>query len=143
MDTKFFARETQLRRSAATHAEFLYFGNLTAGKRIDLWLRAFARVAGSRQQVHFTLVGDGPARSELERLSRELGIEPRVTFAGFRQRHESGLPGPRTFSFFRRVWGLVLVEAMAAGLPCIARACRRDRRPDTGGNHGVHGGYAT
>lgn len=39
-----------------------------------------------REDVHLLVVGEGPARVELETLSRELGLSDRVTFTGLVQR---------------------------------------------------------
>ncbi len=51
-------------------------------KRTDLSLRAFALVRDRHPDATLTLLGDGPERSRLENLARELGIDPAVTFAG-------------------------------------------------------------
>ena len=54
-------------------------GTLSGKKGHDVLLRAFAQV-GSFARLE--LVGDGPLRSELEELARELGVESRVRFHG-------------------------------------------------------------
>lgn len=124
VDTEFFAREASARRQGRPGPEFLYVGHLTAGKRIGDVIRAFARVLPRFPDARLTLVGDGPERSALEGLCAEMGVAGRVAFEGFRQRPE--VPGylarARVFLFpsVYDVWGLVLVEAMAAGVPCIA-----------------------
>jgi len=124
VDTGFFARESAQCRRGPSGPEFLYVGHLTAGKRLDLILQAFARVLGKCPDARLTLVGDGPERGALESDCARLGIAARVSFEGFRQRPE--IPGylarARAFLFPSQydVWGLVLVEAMAAGVPCIA-----------------------
>lgn len=124
VDTEFFAREAALLRTAAPGPEFLYVGHLTAGKRIGDIIRALARVLPRFPDARLTLVGDGPERPALQGLAAAVGVAHRVSFEGFRQRPE--IPGylarARVFLFpsVYDVWGLVLVEAMAAGVPCIA-----------------------
>jgi glycosyltransferase involved in cell wall biosynthesis len=124
VDTEFFVREATRLRTGPPGPEFLYIGNLTEGKRVDLLLKAFARVASTRPAVHLRLVGDGPMRPALEKMCRDAGIESQVSFEGFRQRADipSYLARAAGFLFPSQydVWGLVLVEAMAAGLPCVA-----------------------
>jgi glycosyltransferase involved in cell wall biosynthesis len=124
VDTEFFRREARRLGTAERGAEFLYVGHMTEGKRVDLLLRAFQRVVHQRGDALLTLVGDGPSRAGLETLAHDLGIASRVRFEGFRQRDQ--IPGylARACGFVfpseYDIWGLVLVEALAAGVPCIA-----------------------
>ena len=59
---------------------FLSMGRLLHLKGFDLGLEAFARTQA--QDAEFWIVGDGPERARLERLSRTLGIAERVRFLG-------------------------------------------------------------
>ena len=124
VETEFFERETRERRRGPAGPGFLYVGNFTPGKRLDLLLDAFARVAAARGEPRLTMVGDGPSREALALQAAALGIAGRVSFEGYRQRHEipDYLARARCFVFPSEydIWGLVLVEAMAAGLPCLA-----------------------
>lgn len=125
VDTGFFATETaRLRNADVPGQEVLCIGDLTTRKGIDLLLPAFARAATGRPQAMLTLVGDGPERERLERQAAALGIAGQVRFEGYRQRHElpAYLARARCLAFPTRfdIWGLVLPEAMAACVPCLA-----------------------
>ena len=124
VDTEFFRRETAALRGASTGEEILVIGDLTPRKGIDLLLPAFARVVGERPAARLTLVGDGPERPQLEALAARLGITGQVEFAGYQQRAQipAFLARARCLAFPTRfdIWGLVLPEAMAAEVPCIA-----------------------
>lgn len=124
VDTEFFRAETARLRGSQTGPEILSIGDLTERKGIDLLLRAFAPVAATRPDARLVIVGDGPLRSQLEALARDLGIAAQVEFAGFHQRAEmpAFLARARCLAFPTRfdIWGLVLPEAMAAGLPAVA-----------------------
>lgn len=93
----------------------LFVGRLQARKRVDNLLRA---CAGLENQPALTIVGDGPARSELETLARK--IYPQACFAGARQ-------GEALDDYFRSAdlfvlpgtGGLAVQQAMAHGLPVI------------------------
>jgi glycosyltransferase involved in cell wall biosynthesis len=96
-------------------------------KRIDLLLRAFARVRRDHPEIRLHLVGDGPLRRALRRLARRLNLEDSVTFHGY-------LPKERAVGILHRshalvlssdveTFGVVLVEALACGLPVIATRC--------------------
>jgi len=102
----------------------LSIGYLEAGKRIDLALRAVAAARAEGLDVALDVAGDGSRRPALERLAGELGLGDRVRFLGYQdyaavkrcyeQAHVLVFPTECD------IWGLVLVEAMAAGLVCLS-----------------------
>ena len=99
-------------------------GRLVGQKGIDDLVTAFARVpekvGGSA--VKLLIVGDGPAREELERLSASLGIRERVTFLGHREDIPDLLRIMDIVVFPSRFEGLpiALLEAMAMEKPIVA-----------------------
>lgn len=105
-------------------AKFLLFvGRLDHRKNIGFLFQALRQVCG-RFDVQLILVGDGPDRQHLQDEARQLGVLDRVHFLG-------KLPFERVvnwyvisdvfcFSSLSETQGLVLVEAMAAGLPVVA-----------------------
>jgi L-malate glycosyltransferase len=87
-------------------------------------LRAFAAVKRVHGGARLTIAGSGPARADLERLSRELGVAPDVTFAG-RIDNEQIADLYRSASLLvnpSRVdnMPISLLEAMASGLPIVS-----------------------
>jgi len=68
------------------------------------------------------LIGDGPDRSECERLSRELGIEKEVIFLGKQEGLAQLLACADLFLLPSQSesFGLAALEAMAVGLPVIS-----------------------
>ncbi len=96
-------------------------GRLVKKKSINLLLQAFKEVA--KPNAELVLVGDGPLRAQLEDLAIELSIENRVKFLGY----VSGAGKyVRLFDVFvlpsgsAEAFGIVLLEAMIAGVPVIA-----------------------
>jgi glycosyltransferase involved in cell wall biosynthesis len=57
--------------------------SLSPQKEQEVFLRAACRLAKTRGDLHFVLVGDGPTRPLLERLASKLGIQGSLTFTGF------------------------------------------------------------
>jgi glycosyltransferase involved in cell wall biosynthesis len=102
---------------------FLYLGRLDDEKRIHILLRAVASLT-EFPNVRVELVGDGGEREYLERLSRELGIEDRVSFLGHIK--DSDLPAAyeRCTAFvmpsIAELQSIATMEAMASGRPVIA-----------------------
>jgi glycosyltransferase involved in cell wall biosynthesis len=73
-------------------------------------------------RLRVLLVGDGPLRQEIERRARALGIVDRVLFAGERDDVPQIMGAAMdvlVFPSLHEGLGLVLVEAQAAGLPCL------------------------
>lgn len=94
----------------------LYVGRLSPEKRVD-WLRP---VLAALPQVRLAIVGDGPARPELERLFAET---PTV-FTGYLQGDELARAYAAADMFVfpaaNETLGNVVLEAMASGLPVVA-----------------------
>ncbi|GAA5511401.1 D-inositol-3-phosphate glycosyltransferase [Deinococcus carri] len=93
-------------------------------KAVDVVLRALARLRAQGLDLHFTLVGEGALRPELETLARELGVWEACTFVGQRSTAEGvrrDLAAADLFLMPSRTEGLprALLEAMAQGLPAL------------------------
>jgi len=97
-------------------------GRLGREKNVELALEAFARLAVP--EARLVLVGEGPHREALERAAHRLHVADRTTFAGEYTRE--ALPDvyasadALVFTSRSETQGLVLVEALAAGLPVVA-----------------------
>jgi glycosyltransferase involved in cell wall biosynthesis len=96
--------------------------NLRPEKGHDVLLAAAAQVCREHPNVRFQLAGDGPMRPQLEQQARDLGIGPNVAFLGHREDVPELLAHSDLFVLPSRTEAFPngLVEAMAAGLPCIA-----------------------
>ena len=95
-------------------------GALRPEKRIDRLLRVFAAV---RQEwgAELLIVGDGPSRSALETMAKDLSIEAAVTFAGAQDDVAPFLKRMDVFAITSDTeqMPISVVEAMAAGLPVV------------------------
>ncbi len=97
-------------------------GSLIPRKAFDLALRAFAVARRDHPQLRLRLVGDGPERGSLEALSRQLGIADYADFVGYREDVPEQLGKGEVFVLpsLNENQPLALLEAMGAGLACIA-----------------------
>jgi len=59
-----------------------FVGSLKPWHGVETLLEAFLVLAARLPDIHLLVVGDGPARADLERVVRERGAERRVTFVG-------------------------------------------------------------
>jgi glycosyltransferase involved in cell wall biosynthesis len=117
------ARPTRDYSSAGDVARLLYVGRFCEPKGVLQLLDAFERV-GRRHAVSLTMVGHGPLEETLRGVIATRGLGPCVTVRGFVDQPE--LPALYAehdlvaFPTLEDTFGIVLLEAMAAGLPVIA-----------------------
>ncbi len=92
-------------------------------KDVPSLIAAFARCA-HRARARLALIGDGPDRARAEALARELGIADRVRVAGAVSDTAAEYAAFDIFALSSRTeqMPLVVLEAMAAGLPIAAPA---------------------
>jgi teichuronic acid biosynthesis glycosyltransferase TuaC len=113
-------------QGASDEPVILSVGNLIPIKGHDVLLRAFAGVHKRFPAVRCDIIGDGPERSRLGQLARELGIAFRVRFLGRQSRSQVAHAMQRCsiFALPSRYEGLgcVYLEAMSAQKPVVA--CR-------------------
>ncbi|MBE7473083.1 MAG: glycosyl transferase family 1 [Anaerolineae bacterium] len=108
-------------RTSSGPLKLLFVGRLRYYKGLDTLLHALTQLP----QVHLTIVGIGPMQAQWQALSQELGLSSRVNFAGeidethlpdyYHQADVFVLPSNAR----SEAYGIVLLEAMAAGLPCV------------------------
>ena len=91
-------------------------------KGLDHFLKAVARVAPLVPETRFIIVGDGPLRGELEALAKRLTVGESVCFLGFRSdaREITRLLDVLVVPSLTEGSPLVVLEAMAAGVPVVA-----------------------
>jgi glycosyltransferase involved in cell wall biosynthesis len=115
--------ERSCNRDAAVR--FLVVGRLAPQKNYALLLRAFAN--GRRVGDTLTIVGDGPERSSLERLTARLELEAHVCFSGHLASPDAEYGRADCLLLSSDYEGVpaVVIEAIAAGLAIVATDCSR------------------
>ena len=99
-----------------------HVGNFTEQKNHLLWIEVAREIARRDPNARFLLVGDGELRPIIERKVDKLKMADRFVFAGTRTDVPRLMVGATDVFFFPSLWeglGLALVEAQAAGLPCV------------------------
>lgn len=99
-------------------------GDLIPRKNYAASIKAVAKAADDK--LHFLICGRGPELDELKSLAKELDVEKQIHFLGFRSDIKELLQVADIFLFTTFQEGLPrsMMEAMSAGLPCIASRIR-------------------
>jgi len=104
-----------------------YIGRVAHEKNIGFLLQMFREVLRSVPAALLMIAGEGPARSALRAQVVALGLTAHVHFAGYLERDSALLDcyaAADVFVFASRTetQGLVLLEAMAQGIPVVSTA---------------------
>jgi glycosyltransferase involved in cell wall biosynthesis len=129
VDTVFFSSETELKREQQKSIKhqlpvFLVLGYLVPRKQIHQLLEAVKILSEKRIDFQVAVLGDGISKQSLIDYVKENQLEQIVTFHGFVQKND--LPGwfarsrALLFQTGYDIWGLVVNEAMAAGVPVLS-----------------------
>jgi glycosyltransferase involved in cell wall biosynthesis len=103
----------------------LYVGRVAHEKNIGFLLEALTHALWQRPDLLLVIAGEGPALESLQRKVVDLRLDHHVRFVGYLDRQQELLDcyaAADVFVFASRTetQGLVLLEAMAAGLPVFA-----------------------
>jgi len=121
VDTDLFHPIPKTEIEASRPPVVLHVGRLGYEKRVDLVIRAFARLLDGFPAARLVIVGDGPEKEELQALATEKGVSRQVDFVG-------EVPHEHLPAYYQQAdlfvtastietQGLVVLEAMACGLP--------------------------
>lgn len=115
----------------------LSVGRLVADKRFDLVIKAVDKMKD--RSASLVILGEGPERKNLENLIQELDLSQRVTLQGFTTQTGHFYARAKCFALTSRKesFGLVLVEALAYGLPVLSTDCGGPREVLDDGRYGV------
>jgi len=103
----------------------IYIGRVSQEKNLEELVNAMPDYMNRRSDLKFVIVGSGPALDGLKKLVKRFGLEERFVFTGAQ-------PWDRIGLFYRlgdvfvsasksETQGLTYIEAMASGLPVVAR----------------------
>ncbi len=115
-----------------------HLGRLAPEKNLEFLAQAVAEFVRGDRRAHFLVIGTGPSEQTVRDIFARAGVAARLHIAGILQREalSDALHAMDVFAFASRseTQGMVLTEAMAAGLPVVAldatgaREVVRDRR---------------
>ncbi|MGN1083864.1 MAG: glycosyltransferase family 4 protein [Lachnospiraceae bacterium] len=110
---------------AGTEKVILYVGRVAREKNIEELIKMMPAFFATHEDTRFLVIGDGPALGELKRLAEKENISGQMIFAGAKPWDEIGayyaLGDVFVSASQSETQGLTYIEAMAAGLPVVAK----------------------
>jgi 1,2-diacylglycerol 3-alpha-glucosyltransferase len=101
-----------------------HVGRLAPEKNLDFLSEAVAKFLQNEPEAHFLIVGYGPSEKKMIDLFTQRGLQNRVHFLGKKNGQDliDAYHAMNVFAFSSKseTQGLVLTEAMAAGVPAVA-----------------------
>jgi glycosyltransferase involved in cell wall biosynthesis len=103
-------------------ADLVTVGSLQSRKNHIYLLEVLAEAAKLGRRCTLDIIGEGETRESLVALAEQLGVQDDVRFLGSQANPRAHLPGYKLYvhTALREAFGIVLIEAMAAGLPVLA-----------------------
>lgn len=101
--------------------KFLYIGRFSPEKNLLMLLQAFKKVAETNPDITLTLVGDGPEINEIKNFIDAEKLQQSICLKKWTDNvpEEMKSADALCLTSNHEGWGMVLVEAAAAGLPVI------------------------
>ncbi len=120
----------------------VFLGRLVDRKGCRYLIRAFAQVKNSHPSTSLIIAGDGPQKSALENLVSKSGLGGSVEFLGFiKEDQKAGLFASADIACFPSLYGesfgIVLIEAMAAGAGVVVGGNNPGYKSTLDGNQDV------
>jgi glycosyltransferase involved in cell wall biosynthesis len=105
------------------NSNILFVGSLTKNKGVHYLLQAFAQIAQIFPEMRLQIIGDGSSKGEFQNQAMSLGISHRVDFFGQVPPSQVRIIMRQALMFvlpsLSEGFGVVILEAMASGIPCI------------------------
>lgn len=105
----------------------LFVGRVAHEKNIDFLLHVYKYIASENKSIKFLITGEGPAFEHIQKLIKKLNLDRSVILTGYLEANNELLNCYASSDLFifaskTETQGLVLIEAMAQGLPVVALA---------------------
>ena len=118
------AFNTEIKPKDMSQFNFISVGRLDKNKRMDLLINAFHQAFKDDPTVNLFIIGDGPEREHLDQLIKNYKLSVRVHLLGQQDRVNIAKKMEECHSFVlaskSETFGVVLIEAMAMGLPIVS-----------------------
>jgi len=113
-------KEVEKTKPNKEKSDLIYVGRLINGKNVDLLIKSIVLL---KKRPKTIIIGDGPEKERLKKLTEKLGLKDCIKFLGFVEKEKvySYLKSSKVFVFpsILEGFGMAVMEAMACRLPSI------------------------
>lgn len=122
-------------RASEEETDIIFAGRLIKEKNVDFLIKAVNLVKKEISNIKCMIIGDGPVRENLVKLSHNLGLEDNIEFTGFLEDHDEVISYMKSSKVFvlpsiREGFGIIALEANAGGLPVVTVNHKRNAACD-------------
>lgn len=111
-------------RPSGDKSDIIFAGRLLSHKNVDMLIKSVSVLKPEFPNIACYIVGEGPEKADLIRLTQGLSLENNITFFGFVGDHDALFALIKSSRVFvlpstREGFGIVVLEANACGIPVI------------------------
>jgi glycosyltransferase involved in cell wall biosynthesis len=103
---------------------------LVRGRKLEMLIEAAAKLRERGRELHLLLVGDGPARAELEAAARAAGVKAHFAGACYDEARLAEMTMAANVTVMPGSIGLTAIQSLAYGTPVITHAHRETQNPE-------------
>jgi glycosyltransferase involved in cell wall biosynthesis len=128
-------KEIKSVKPAKEKSDLIYAGRLLSHKNVDVLIQSVKELTKQNPKIKCIIIGDGPERESLEKLTKQLKLEKNIIFKGFIEKLEDVYALIKSSKVFvlpstREGFGIALIGANACGIPVITTNHRDNASKD-------------
>ena len=105
-------------------SDVIFAGRLIKEKNVDVLIKAIGFVKRDIPDIKCLIVGEGPEKDKLKKLTQKLGVKKNIKFMEFFEEYDNLISYMKSSKVFvlpstREGFGIVVIEANASGLPVV------------------------